>query len=67
MQYILSEHEMKRGCELVEVSVTAREPMSLECACIEQESLNSQGYFTILHCADIDKDLYVIDTYIRKV
>lgn len=66
MQYILSEQEMRRGCELVEASVTEKEPMSLECACMEQESLNSQGYFTILHCVDTDEDWYVIDTYIRK-
>ena len=45
MQYILSEHEMNRGCELVEAWET--EEMNLDSIYIKQSNLNEQAYFTV--------------------
>lgn len=64
MQYILTEHEMNRGCELLEAWET--EEMSLDCTYIEQDKLNEQGYFTVIHCTDIEKDLYKITVFHRN-
>lgn len=58
MQYILTEHEMNLGCELVEEYET--EEMTLDSIYIEQNNLHNQGYFTVVHCTDIEKDLYKI-------
>lgn len=64
MQYILTEHEMNRGCELIEAWET--DEMNLDSAYNEQSSLNGQGYFTIIHCADVEKDLYKISVFQRN-
>lgn len=64
MQYILTEREMNLGCELVESFES--EEMNLDLLYFEQESLNQQGYFTVIHCTDVEKDLYKISTYKRK-
>lgn len=64
MQYILTEREMNLGCELVESFES--EEMNLDLLYFEQESLNQQGYFTVIHCTDVEKDLYKISAYKRK-
>lgn len=64
MQYILTEHEMNRGCELIEAWKT--DEMNLDEAYIEQSSLNEQGYFTVIHCTDVEKDLYKISVFQRN-
>lgn len=64
MQYILSEHEMNRGCELVEAWET--EEMNLDSIYIEQSNLNEQGYFTVIHCTNIEKDLYKMSVFQRN-
>lgn len=64
MQYILSEHEMNRGCELIESWET--EEMTLDCVYIEQNRLNEQGYFTVIHCMDTEQDLYKISVFQRN-
>lgn len=61
MQYILTEHEMNQGCELIEVYET--EEMALDCVYIEQSNLNKQGYFTVIRCTDAEKDLYKITVF----
>lgn len=63
MQYILTEHEMNRGCALIEAWET--EEMSLDCTYIEQDRLNEQGYFTVIHCANTEQDLYKISVFQR--
>ncbi len=64
MQFILSEHEMKRGCELLDAWTT--EPTTLDSVYTEQVSLNEQGYFTVIHCVDVDNDLYIIKVFERN-
>lgn len=64
MQYILSEHEMNRGCELIEAWET--EEMNLDSVYVEQNNLNEQGYFTVIHCVDTEKDLYKISVFQRN-
>ena len=64
MQYILTEHEMNRGCELIEAWET--DEMNLDSVYNEQSSLNEQGYFTIIHCTDVEKDLYKISVFQRN-
>lgn len=64
MQYILTEHEMNRGCELFEAWET--DEMNLDSVYNEQSSLNEQGYFTIIHCTDAEKDLYKISVFQRN-
>lgn len=64
MQYILNEHEMNRGCELVEAWET--EEMNLDNTYIEQNNLNEQGYYTVVHCVDVEKDLYKISVFQRN-
>ena len=64
MQYILTEHEMNRGCELTEAWET--EEMNLDCIYMEQINLNEQGYFTVIHCTDVEKDLYKISVFQRN-
>lgn len=64
MQYILTEHEMNRGCELIEAWET--DEMNLDSVYNEQSSLNEQGYFTIIHCTDVEKDLYKISIFQRN-
>ncbi|MCM1045257.1 MAG: hypothetical protein NC417_07080 [Candidatus Gastranaerophilales bacterium] len=64
MQYILTEHEMKMGCELIDVWET--EEMTLDDTYIEQDRLNEQGYFTIIHCTDAEQDLYKISVFQRN-
>ena len=64
MQYILTEEELNRGCELIEMRVTA--DMTLDCAYIEQENLNNQGYFTVINCSDLEKEWYRITVFQRN-
>lgn len=67
MQYILTEHEMhemNRGCELIEAWET--DEMGLDSTYIAQDSLNEQGYFTVIHCTDVEKDLYKISVFQRN-
>lgn len=64
MQYILTEHEMNRGYELIEAWET--DEMNLDSAYNEQSSLNEQGYFTVIHCTDVEKDLYKISVFQRN-
>jgi len=64
MQYILSEHEMNCGCELVEEWET--EEMNLDSAYVEQSNLNEQGYFTVIKCTNVEKDLYKISVFQRN-
>lgn len=64
MQYILSEHEMNRGCELIEAFET--EETDLDTAYYQQNSLNDQGYFTVIHCVNVEKDLYKISVFQRN-
>ena len=64
MQYILTEHEMNRGCELIEAWET--EEMNLDSIYNEQSNLNEQGYFTVVHCTDVEKDLYKITVFQRN-
>lgn len=64
MQYILTEHEMNRGFGLIEAWET--EEMNLDSAFIEQNNLNEQGYFTVMHCTDVEKDLYKISVFQRN-
>ena len=40
--------------------------MNLDCICIEQTNLNEQGYFTVIHCTDVEKDLYKITVFQRN-
>lgn len=70
MQYILSEEEMdylkngnRYGCELINVWET--DDMTLDCAYEEQETLNKQGYFTMINCTDAKKELYRIQVFQR--
>lgn len=46
MQYILTEHELNRGCELIEAWQT--EDMTLDCAYIEQTILMSKDILLLL-------------------
>ena len=64
MQYILTEHEMNRGCELLEAWET--EEMNLDSIYNEQNNLNEQGYFTVIHCTDVEKELYKITVFQRN-
>lgn len=64
MQYILTEYEMNRGCELIEAWQT--DEMNLDDTYIEQNNLNEQGYFTVIHCTDVEKDLYKISVFHRN-
>ena len=64
MQYILTEHEMNRGYELIEAWET--EEMNLDSVYNEQSNLNEQGYFTVVHCIDVEKDLYKITVFQRN-
>lgn len=64
MQYILTEHEMNRGCELIEAWET--EEMNLGQTYDEQSRLNEQGYFTVIHCTNVEKDLYKISVFQRN-
>lgn len=64
MQYILTEQEMNCGCELIEVWET--EEMNNDNTYIEQSNLNEQGYFTVIHCTDVEKDLYKISVFQRN-
>ena len=64
MQYILTEHELNRGCELIKSWET--EDMTLDCAYMEQDSLNEQGYFTVIHCTDVKKEWYRISVFQRN-
>ena len=64
MQYILTEHEMNLGCELVEVWET--EEMDLDSIYIEQNNLHNQGYFIVVHCTDTEKNLYKISVFHRN-
>lgn len=61
MQYILSEHEINQGCELIEAWET--EEMNLDSTYMRQNNLNEQGYFTVIHCTNIEKDLYKISVF----
>ena len=63
-KYILTEHELNRGCELIEAWQT--EDMTLDCAYIEQTNLNEQGYFTVINCTDVEKDWYRITVFRRN-
>lgn len=64
MQYILREQELNRGCELIEAWVT--EDMTLDCAYMEQENLNNQGFFTVINCSDTEKEWYRITVFQRN-
>lgn len=55
---------MNRGCELIEAWET--DEMNLDSAYNEQSSLNEQGYFTVIHCIDVEKDLYKISVFQRN-
>lgn len=61
MQYILTEQELNRGCELIEAWET--DAMSLDAAYLEQENLNAQGYFTVINCTDLKDELYKITVF----
>lgn len=63
MQYILTEQELNRGCQLIEAWVT--EDMTLDCAYMEQENLNNQGFFTVINCSDSEKEWYRITVFHR--
>lgn len=64
MQYILNENEMNRGCELLKSWET--EEMNLDSVYIEQSNLNNQGFFTVIHCTNVEKDLYKISVFQRN-
>ncbi len=55
---------MNRGCELIEAWETGE--MRLDLVHIEQDKLNEQGYFTVIHCTDEEKDLYKITVFQRS-
>ena len=61
MQYILTEQEMNRGCEILESFET--EEMTIDDACEEMKNLITQGYFTFLQCTDEEKDLCKIKVF----
>ena len=64
MQYILTERELNMGCPLLEAWET--EEMTLDCAYMEEEELNQQGFFTVINCVDAEKDWYKIKVFQRR-
>ena len=39
------------------------EDMTIDCAYIEQENLNNQGFFTVINCSDLEKEWYRITVF----
>lgn len=64
MQYILSEEEYKKGCELIKSFET--EVMELDKVYEAQNNLNVQGFFTVICCTDTERDLYKIKVFKRN-
>lgn len=58
MQYILTEQELNRGCELI-LSWTEKD-IPLEEVYDKSGNLNEQGWFTVINCTDFDKNLFEI-------
>lgn len=61
MQYILTEQELNRGCEIRESWKEENIPIGE--VYIKSESLNEQGYFTLVECTDFDNELYEIRVF----
>ena len=55
---------MNRGFELIEAWET--EEMSLDQTYNEQSRLNEQGYFTVIHCTDVEQHLYKMCVFQRN-
>ena len=58
MQYILTEQELKSGCELIKA--WEEENLSIGSVYIRSRELNEQGYFTIIDCVDTKQETYKI-------
>lgn len=61
MQYILTEQELNRGCQLIEMWKEENIPIGE--VYIKSESLNRQGYFTVINCTDFKNEFYQITIY----
>lgn len=61
MQYILTEQELNRGCELIEAWVEENIPIGE--VYIKSENLNEQGYFTVVECNDFENETYNITVF----
>jgi hypothetical protein len=62
MQYILTEQEMNRGCELIESWTEEHIPIGE--VYIRTEELNQQGYFTVV--SDFENDQFRITVFQRS-
>ena len=58
MQYILTEQELKSGCELI--NAWEEEDKRPGDVYIRSRELNEQGYFTIVECTNTKAELYKI-------
>ena len=61
MQYILTEQELNRGCELLESWKEENIPIGE--VYNKSESLNERGYYTLIECTNFDKELYEIRVF----
>lgn len=65
MQYILTEQELKQGCELLEA--WREHDLSILEVHNKSKELNKQGWFTIINCTDCCKGLYEIIVLCKNV
>ena len=65
MQYILTEQELNRGCELIEAWV--EEDIPIGEVYIKSKSLNEQGYFTVVKCHNFGEELYNITVFQKNI
>ena len=61
MQYILTEQELNRGCELIESWKEENIPIGE--VYDRSDELNNQGYFTFIECMDFENELYRISIF----
>jgi hypothetical protein len=61
MQYILTEHELNMGYEIIESWKEERVPLNELYA--RQKRLNHQGYFTLTECVDDIDEIYEIRVF----
>lgn len=67
MQFILSKEELEKGSQLTYSFTT--EELTIDNVYEKQESLNNQGYFTVIRdigCAKESELAFTIDVYTRS-